>query len=222
MKGLITLLLGLFWVIAEGQTVDNVILKGNYTHNDSIHITKSYINSRNAVKHMYNAMNTIWTTENIAGNSKKTQREERWKANDDFMLWLGNPSNMRKARRKINKIHSKFQNKFILEMVNGDKGRCGRFVSAWSVPSGKVKIRLCQNFMNFGPQNQAKTIIHEIAHEAGLLFDRGVYRCKSAMSVAANTKNNRASRRPENYAWLAMSYVGMECNSSKYVSPLSY
>jgi len=177
MKGIIILLLSSFWFIADGQSVDKLLLKGNYTHNDSLHITRSYINSRTAVKHMYNAMNTIWTTEKIASKSKKEQREERWRADNDFMLWLGEPSKMGKARRKINKIQAKFQNEFILEVVKEDKGKCGRFVSAWSVPYGKVKIRLCRNFMNFGPQNQAKTIIHEVGHEAGLFFDRGVYMC---------------------------------------------
>lgn len=209
-------------ILSMSQARNHLILIGDYSYQDSIYITRSYISASNAINHMYSAMNDIWTVQDTAEKSKKIQREEQWKANEDFMMWLGEPNNMGKARRKINKIHSKFQGEFILEVVKEDEGRCGRFVSAWAVPYGKVKIRLCRNFVNFGPHNQAKTIIHEVGHEAGLLFDRGVYRCRSAISVAANTQKNRATSRPENYAWLAMSHLGMECNTRKYVSPQSY
>ena len=221
-KLILTLIFSAICLLSDAQSADNLILKGNYSYQDSLQVTNSYINAQIAVGHMYNAMNDIWRVEGTVEKSIKIQRKERWKEDEDFMRWLGEPTNMRKARRKIKKIHSKFQGKFILEVVKEDEGRCGRFVSAWAVPYGKVKIRLCRNFTNFGPQNQSKTVIHEIGHEAGLLFDRGVYHCRSAISVAANSKKNRATRRPENYAWLAMSYIGMECNTRRYVSPQSY
>lgn len=222
MKLLLTFVFSTICIIAQGQLLHKLILKGDYTYQDSINITNAYLNASLAVEEMKTAMENIWTFNEVSGKSKKSQREERWKADKDFMTWLGNPSNIGKTHRKINKMYAKFQGKFILEVIKEDEGRCGRFISAWAMPYGKVKIRLCRNFLNFGPHNQEKVLIHELGHEAGLLFDRGVYRCGSALSVAANPKKNRATHRPENYAWLAMSYLGVECNSRRYISPQSY
>lgn len=222
MKLLLTFLFSIIGIITYGQPLQKLILMGDYTYQDSIKITNAYLKAGVAVEEMYNAMENIWNFKEVSGKSKKAQREERWKADKEFMTWLGNPDNIGKAHRKINKMHVKFQSKFILEVIKEDEGRCGRFVSAWAIPYGKLKIRLCRNFLNFRPHNQEKVLIHELGHEAGLLFDRGVYRCGSALSVAANPKKNRATRRPENYAWLAMSYLGVECNSKRYVSPQSY
>jgi hypothetical protein len=222
MKGIHVFFLSLFFITAQAQSVHNLLLKGSYSSVDSANVTRAYLNAILGVEQMNNAMNDIWSVDKSSEKSKDEQRKAKWKADPYFMTWLGEPSHMGKAQRKIKKIHSKFRSDFILEVVKDDVGKCGRFVSAWAVPYGKVKIRLCRNFINFGPRNQEKTIIHEIAHEAGLLFDRGVYRCASAKSVAANTKKNRAARRPENYAWLAMSYLGVECTSNRYVSPRSY
>ena len=221
-KTLLLIIFSALNVMSVAQSEKQLILKGDYSYQDSIKIAMAYGNAKLAVESMNDAITAIWNVDDSVGRSKKMHREERWKSNADFMTWLGEPFKMRKVRKKIKKIHSKFQRDFILEVVKEDEGRCGRFVSAWAVPYCKVKIRLCRNFTNFGPQNQSKTIIHEIGHEAGLLFDRGVYQCRSARSVAANANKHRATRRPENYAWLAMSYLGMECNSNRYISPQTY
>lgn len=221
LKYILTLIFIPVFALANGQPTDKLVLKGNYSSQDSIDITNAYYNAKIAVEHMYDAMNAIWTVDHASSKSENEQRIEHWRADEDFMRWLGEPSNMGKTNRTIKKLHKKFQGKFMLEIVKEDEGRCGRFVSAWALPYGKVKIRLCRNFINFGPNNQAKTMIHELGHEVGLLFDRGVYRCRSAKSVAANTQKNRAQQRPENYAWLAMSYLGMECDSNRYISPQS-
>lgn len=222
MKLLLAFIFSTISVISQAQSVHNLVLKGTYSSKDSINVTRAYLNASLAVEQMSLAMNEIWIVDKASAETKKMQRKTKWSRNADFMTWLGEPSHIRKAHRKINKIHKKIHGNFTLEVIKDDAGRCGRFVSAWAMPYGKVKIRLCRNFINFGPRNQEKTIIHEIGHEAGLLFDRGVYRCASAKSVAANSKKNRAARRPENYAWLAMSYLGVECNSNRYVSPRSF
>ncbi len=187
-------------------------MKGNYSYQDSVNITNAYLSARATVEEMYNAIEYIWMVNESTEKSIKSEREERWRADENFMAWLGDPIKIGKARRKIGKIHSKFQQEITLQVIKNDESRCGRFVSAWTVPCGKVK-RLYQNFVNFNTSHQAKTIIHELGHEAGLLFDRGVYRCRSAKSVAANTNKNRATRRPENYAWLAMSYLNYGCSA---------
>ncbi len=222
MKSYIIILLSTICVSSWAQPVDNLILKGDYSYHDSINITKAYINASIGVSDMNNALDAIWQIDKISSKSKKQQREEKWRSDRDFMRWLGEPKHMNKARRKIVKMNAKFQDPFILKANKEDVGRCGRFVSAWTIPYGKVKIRLCRNFLNFSAHNQEKTIIHELGHEAGLLFDRGVYHCRPALSVASNSKKNRARHRPENYAWLAMSYLGVECNSRRYISPQSY
>ena len=200
-------------MISQGQSVNKLKLVGNYSSRDSVRITRAYLSANLAVEHMYKAMNEIWTAERTSGQSKKLQRKLLWENDVDFMTWLGGSTNIGKARRKIKKMNSKFQRRFTLEVTKEDEGRCSRFVSAWAIPYGKVKIRLCRNFVNFGPHNQEKVIIHELAHEAGILFDRGVYRCGTAKSIAKSSRKNLAKRTPENYAWLAMSYLGVECRS---------
>jgi len=213
MKLILVACMVLLPLIALAQSTEKLVLKGDYSMKDSIAITTAYLTANTAVNEMYNAMSTIWHVDELSENSKKHQRAENWRANKDFMIWLGEPTHIHKAYKKIKKINSKFNKPFILEVIKNNEGRCGRFVSAWAVPYGKVKIRLCRNFVNFDTKNQSKTIIHELAHEAGLLFDRGVYRCGAAKSVAANKNKNRAAKRPENYAWLAMNYLGFGCVS---------
>lgn len=212
MKRFFSFLLGTQCLICTGQSIDNLKLQGDYSSEDSVNITLAYINARQAVERMDIAMSEIWDVESTGGESKKDIRKTRWANNTYFTTWLGTSAKMGKGRRTIRRMNSKFEGSFIMEVTKEDEGRCGRFVSAWAVPYGKVKIRLCRNFVNFGSNNQTKTLIHEIGHEAGLLFDRGVYHCGSAKSVVEKT-SNRAKRSPENYAWLAMSYLGVECKS---------
>lgn len=211
MKIPLTVFIFLTFFQMQAQNIELLKLKGDFSIEDSIRITNAYIQAGYGVELMHDAMQNIWDIASKKGKSSKELREENWKNDPSFMQWLGEPKHMRKARRKINGVYKKFQRKITFQVTREDVGRCGRFVSAWTVPYGKVKIRLCRNFVNFNAYNQEKTIIHELGHEAGLLFDRGVYHCRPALSVASNPKKNRARRRPENYAWLAMSYLGVEC-----------
>ena len=197
----------------QAQNIELLELNGDFTIQDSIRITNAFIQASQGVELMHNAMQNIWETRTQQGRSSKKLRMESWKNNPVFMRWLGEPEHMGKAHRKIKGIYKKFQGEVTFLITTEDVGRCGRFVSAWTVPFGKVKIRLCRNFTNFNSHDQEKTMIHEVGHETGLLFDRGVYHCRPALSVATNPKKNRARRRSENYAWLAMSFLGVDCGS---------
>ena len=110
----------------------------------------------------------------------------------------------------ISKIHSKFNKKFILEVTKGNTVRCRGWISAWTIPFGKVKIRLCEDFFIYRTHLQDKIIVHELGHEAWILFHRRIHGCRAAHRAALlNTQTSKRS--VENYAWLAMSYVGLTC-----------
>ena len=212
MKRLITIFLSVFCMICHGQSIDKLILIGNYSSLDSSKVIEAYLNANRAVENMYNTMNSIWIVERKTEKSKKSQRIEKWENNETFMTWLGQPITIKLAHRKIRKIYSKFQKKIILEVTKDDDGRCNRWISAWAIPYGKVRIRLCRNFFNFSSHIRGKILIHELGHEAGMLFHRRIYGCRAAKFVASSNKNNQAKRSPENYAWLAMSYQGLRCS----------
>ncbi|MDA0194950.1 MAG: hypothetical protein O2951_07865 [Bacteroidetes bacterium] len=208
---MITIVIGAVSTICNGQSIDNMIIKGSFTSQDSILITSAYLNANQAVQHMYNAVKSIWEIEGEQEKSTKSQRKERWQNDETFVKWLGQPRNIGMAYRKIRKIHSKFNGKFILEVTKEDKGRCNRWVGAWAAPYGNVKITLCRNFFNVNALLSGKFLIHELGHEAGMLSHRKIYSCQAAIIAASSNENNRSLQNPENYAWLAMSYLGLEC-----------
>jgi hypothetical protein len=100
----------------------------------------------------------------------------------------------------------------ILEVRKENKGRCTGWISAWTIPFGKVRVRLCEDFFVYRTHLQEKILIHEAGHEAGLLFHRKIHGCRAAKRAANSSKSNTAKRSAENYAWLAMSYLGLECS----------
>ena len=211
MKLFITIYLNTFCLICQGQSINKLIIRGDYTSQDSIKITRAYLNSNRAVNQMYNAINAIWMVDSQAAQSKKSLRKERWKNDTAFMTWLGQPEKIRMAFRRIRKIHAKYDKKIFLEVAKENKGRCKGWVSAWTVPFGKVKIRLCVNYLKYRSHLHEKTLIHELGHEAGMLFDKNIQGCWRAQRAAGSTNKNVAKRSPENYAWLAMSYLGLQC-----------
>jgi hypothetical protein len=210
MKLLIPVVLSFMFTVCSGQSPTNFVLKGNYTREDSIHIVSSYVQAQHAVDQMYQAVNAIWNVSVQSGQRKKTLRAERWRSDETFTKWVGEPTHMNLVARNIRRIHHKFDKKFILEVVKDDEGRCNRYVGAWAVPYGRVRLRLCRNYLNFQSDQSAKILIHEVGHEAGMLFHKDLFSCRDVLQAAA-ANNDEAKRSPETYAWLAMSYRGLEC-----------
>src|SRR6478609_334417 len=133
MKLKLTVALSLVCAACFGQVPSHRVLRGDFSQDDSIHIVNSYQLAQQAVEHMYTAMITIWDVQPQAGHSnsnrsKMTLRAERWRNDETFMKWLGEPSHMKLVARTIRKIHRKFDRKFTLEVVKADEGRCNRFV----------------------------------------------------------------------------------------------
>jgi|GEM_PF-6922863 len=214
MKLKIIAVLSLAHTLCSAQTSTNLVLKGNFSREDSIHIVQSYVLARQGVDHMYKALRSIWDVPSQQRQRKKELRAERWRSDETFMKWLGEPTRMKLVARNIRKIHHKFDRKFTLEVVKEDEGRCNRYVGAWAVPYGPVKVRLCRNYLNFRSEMSAKILTHEVGHETGMLSHRNLYNCRDVQE-AAEAKANEARRSPETYAWLAMSYMGMDCNGRR-------
>jgi hypothetical protein len=191
--------------------VTNLVLTGEYSDRDSIQVTAAYLNAKKAVYRMHDAMNVIWAVDPQVGGSKKLLRKEKWEAEEAFITWLGDADKIRMVRRKIKRIHSKFDKKFVLDISQVNDGRCKRWISAWTIPFGSVKIRLCVNYLKYRTHLQEKTLVHELGHEAGMLYHKRIHDCWRAQRAAESVKNNVAKRSPENYAWLAMSYIGQQC-----------
>ncbi|MEQ9403946.1 MAG: hypothetical protein RIM99_10190 [Cyclobacteriaceae bacterium] len=195
--------------LSLGQSAKKLTIKGDYTLSDSVQMVSSYLLAKEAVEKMNMAMQAVWSVENEPGKSKRELRKEQWDAS--FSEWLGKPKRMGVVNRTINRIHSKFDKEVILEVTKENKGKCRGWISAWTIPFGKVRIRLCEDFFVYRTHLQEKVLVHEMGHEAGLLFHRRIHGCRAARRAAAS--NNGAARRStENYAWLAMSYVGLNCS----------
>ena len=212
MKLIVTIYLCAFCMICHGQSIDKLILRGDYSSRDSIQVTRAYLNANRAVDKMYIAMKAIWTVGPRAAQSKKCLRKERWGNDAAFMTWLGQPEKMRMAFRRIRKIHAKYKRKIFIEVTKENKGSCNRWTSAWTIPFGKVKIRLCESYFKYRTNLHEKTLIHELGHEAGMLLDRKIHSCWRAQRAAGSRNKNIAKKSPENYAWLAMSYLGLQCS----------
>ena len=212
MKLLISLSLCVSCSVVLAQKRGHLVLQGNFSKEDSVHIVSSYVQARNAVAQMYTAMLAIRDATPGQGETKKSIRAGQWINDEAFTKWLGRPENMRLVFRNIRKIHHKFDSKFIFEVVKVDEGRCNRFVGAWAVPYGRMKIRLCRNFLNMPVDHGAKILIHEVGHETGILFHQDLFSCRAVLRAAAS-HDMKARRSPETYAWLAMSYEGLDCFS---------
>ncbi|HZX73480.1 MAG TPA: hypothetical protein VFE57_03605 [Cyclobacteriaceae bacterium] len=212
MKLKLTVAWSLMYAVCLGQVPGRVLLQGDFHQEDSAHIVQSYVQAQKAVEQMYNAMNAIWNASPQSGKSKMEVRAERWRNDATFMKWLGEPGKMKLVAKNIRKIHRKFDKKFILEVVKEDEGRCNRFVGAWAVPYGRVKMRLCRNYLNFRTDQSSKILIHEVGHETGMLFHKDLFSCRDVLQAAA-AGSDEAKRSPETYAWLAMSYMGLDCFS---------
>ncbi len=190
----------------------NLIIKGDYSQRDSIRISQAFSVARAAVNQMQTAMNEIWQAGSGTGIDSRQARRQRWEEEQFFVQWLGQPEKIGLVNRRIKKFGKKFEKKITLQVTRQNKGRCSGWISAWAIPFGKVRITLCEDFFIYRTHLQEKTLIHEIGHETGIFFHRKIHGCRAARRAAAS-KNNVAKRSTENYAWLAMSYTGLECRN---------
>ena len=201
----IVLVISIFLCISgRAQSLHPLSIKGDYTANDSIQIVEAYIQAKKAANFMYEDMLAIKRAEN---------QEQKWNENFAFKQWLGNAERSSASFRRIKRIHSKFaKRKITLIVTKKNKGRCKGWISAWALPYGKVQIRLCEDFFMYRTHLQEKVLVHEVGHETGLLSHHKIHGCRAALRAATND-SNIAKRSTENYAWLAMSYLGKDCSS---------
>lgn len=202
------LLLG--WV-CKAQTDSRIVVRGSYSFSDSVQLIAAYHRASQSVDSMLAHMNYIWNVKANEIEDKRIARERRWLANESFNQWLGSPGKIRMVKRRISKIHSKFDQRTTLEVRKENRGKCTGWISAWTIPFGKVHIRLCEDFFIYRTHLQEKVLIHEMGHESGLLFHRKIHGCRAARRAAASDKHT-AKRSTENYAWLAMSFLGLKCS----------
>ncbi len=198
------------WSVA--QHPENLVITGDYTAQDSVELVEAFTMAKIAVLRMHRAMDSIWTLKRNSDLTRKEQRQLKWHSDSLFMKWLGEPSRINVVHRRIMKMHSKFHKKFTLHVTKKNKGRCRGWISAWTLPYGAVKIRLCDDYFRYRTHLQEKVIVHELGHEVGMLFHRKIHGCWAALRAASSYKNHHAQRSPENYAWLAMAYIGKDCD----------
>lgn len=196
----------------SAQSNQKIILKGTYTPDDSIQVVKSYLKAKLAVTQLNDAMNDIWNID-ADPNERKLKRQESWNLDPRFEKWLGTSDNLGAVNRRINRINAKFNKTVTFKIIKENKGRCIGWISAWTLPFGKVNIRLCEDFFIYRTHLQEKIVIHEMGHEAGMLSHHRIHGCRSALRAAGALRKNKAIKSPENYAWLAMSYLGLGCRN---------
>lgn len=202
----------LLTLASVGQNRCNLTIRGDYTSSDSIAIVEAFDVAQDAVLRMKKGMDNIWNVPATTYEAREAKRKSRWESNPLFMKWLGSPVKMNSARKKIERIHAKFDKNITIQVIKQNKGRCTGWISAWTLPFGRVKIRLCEDYFIYRTHLQEKILIHEMGHEAGLLFHRRIHGCRAAKRAALSTFKHVAKKSTENYAWLAMGFMGLDCN----------
>lgn len=144
----------------------------------------------------------------IGENSSKDQLSQ-WKSDPLLTKWFGsncNRSDIKKVRRRIAKLSKKVKrNTYFIVPKKSNKGLCKGSRHAWTIPFGKVRIHLCDQFFYKSNRHWTKIFIHELAHETGILFHQKVYWKGAALRAAAENPD-RAIRNPENYAYFIMEF----------------
>ncbi|MFY0685845.1 MAG: hypothetical protein JXQ90_01700 [Cyclobacteriaceae bacterium] len=197
--------------LAQSQDVPNLILKGDFSERRAKEITHAFVLAEQAVEEMKLTMDEIWEVDGNEEMVHHLQRKVKWENNNEFMTWLGRAERIGMVRRKINRIHKQFKGNVTLEMVADNKGRCAGWIGAWTIPFGRTKIRICDAFFEHRTHLHEKILIHEMGHEAGMFLHHRIHICWIARRAAAYARNNVVKRSPENYAWLAATYLGMRC-----------
>ncbi len=197
--------------LSHGQSLNRLKINGPYGYNDSLMVVKAYQTAQEAVELMSEAMEKIWYVDARDWANREEIRRKRWEEDPHFVTWLGSSEKMKMARKRILRIRKRLSRKVTLHVSKQNRGRCRGWISAWTIPYGKVRITLCEDFFIYRTHLQDKIIIHEMGHEAGMPFHRHIHGCRAARRAAISNPNNVAKRSPENYAWLAMSFLGLDC-----------
>lgn len=197
--------------LSSGQSLKRLKINGHYSYEDSVQVIKAYQTAQEAVELMYEAIEKIWYVAPEDWEHRDDIRKKHWEEEAHFVAWLGSSEKMKMARRRILRIRKRMSRKVTLHITKQNRGRCRGWISAWTIPYGKVRITLCEDYFLYRTHLQDKIIIHEMGHEAGMPFHRHIHGCRAARRAAISNPNNVAKRSPENYAWLAMSFLGLEC-----------
>lgn len=197
---------------ALGQSIDRLKINGKYSYNDSVTVVTAFQTAQEAVALMYEAIESIWYVAPEDWAHREALRKKRWEEDEHFVTWLGSSEKMKMARRRILRIRKRMSRKVTLHVTKQNRGRCRGWISAWTIPYGKVRITLCEDFFIYRTHLQEKVLIHEMGHEAGMPFHRHIHGCRTAKRAAISNPNHVAKRSPENYAWLAMSFLGLKCS----------
>ena len=132
-----------------------------------------------------------------------------WKKEPLLNKWFGKDldrNQIKKVLKRIDKLVKKTNRDVYFKIPNKfSSGLCKGSRHAWTIPFGKVKIHLCQQFFYKSNRHWTKIFIHELAHETGILFHQKVY-WKGAALQAATENPERAIRNPENYAYFIMEF----------------
>lgn len=210
----ILILIGFCLIVycAQGQSLKRLKVNGHYSYEDSIMAVKAYQTAQEAVELMYEAMEKIWYVAPDDWVHRDDIRKKNWEDDPHFVTWLGSSEKMKMARRRIMRVRKRLSRKVTLHITKQNRGRCRGWISAWTIPYGRVRITLCEDFFIYRTHLQDKVIVHEIGHEAGMPFHRHIHGCRAAKRAAISNPNNVAKRSPENYAWLAMSFLGLKCS----------
>lgn len=198
--------------VSSGQTIDRLKINGRYTYEDSASAVMAFQTAQEAVALMYEAMESIWYVRPEDWAHREALRNKKWEEDEHFVTWLGSSDKLKMARRRILRIRRRMSKKVVLHVTKQNRGRCRGWISAWAIPYGRVRITLCEDFFIYRTHLQEKVIIHEMGHEAGMPFHRHIHGCRTAKRAAISNPNHVAKRSPENYAWLAMSFLGLKCS----------
>lgn len=132
-----------------------------------------------------------------------------WNSDTLLITWFGKvneKSEIQFILKRIRKFQKRINKKAVLKMHYKNKGLCKGTRHAWTIPYGKVKIHLCNQFTYKSYRHWVKIFIHEIGHESGILFHRDIYWYSSALRCARDNPW-KARRNPENYAYYLMSQI---------------
>lgn len=133
----------------------------------------------------------------------------KWNSEEEIIIWLGKATSalhMKNAEKRLKKMNKVCKRKIKI-VLNKEKkgGLCKGSRHAWAIPKGKVVLHLCPQFTYKSNKYQSKILIHEIAHESGILFHKKVFWRSAALDMAKNN-SKLALKNPENFAFYIMSY----------------
>lgn len=155
-----------------------------------------------AITRARNMADQVWTEwtgiYNQTGNKKAKRRKRTgaWKSSDPFMEWFGwkaltNPQ-FNRVNRRLSRIRSTLHKPDEIKIIfKASKGWCCGS-SAWNGGFRRRRLHICDGFFNFGAQEQATTIVHEMVHATAA----SQWGHPGGSSLDADACRTRASRTP--------------------------